>query len=299
MPYRRDVPQRSALTVYTPVSVDYRSPDARLGLVARLSPGLRFYPGLARIVWRASRKARRGVYDDRQWVGSSMETVRLLEAVGARLHIENMAVVAAVGRPAVYIGNHMSTLETFVLPAILRPHGPLTFVVKRQLVEMPVFKHIMRSRQPVVVGRANPRDDLKVVLEEGEARLRAGMSVVVFPQTTRAADWAPDDFNTIGVKLARRAGAPIVPLALRSDAWGIGARFKDCGPIRPGLPVRFAFGEPLVVTGNGREQHEAVVRFLAARMAAWGVPTRAAAPGIQAAGEPASAAERGTGSRSP
>jgi 1-acyl-sn-glycerol-3-phosphate acyltransferase len=40
----------------------------------------------------------------------------------------------------------MSTLETFVLPYLIAPHRPMTFVVKKSLVEYPVFKHVMRAR---------------------------------------------------------------------------------------------------------------------------------------------------------
>ena len=255
-----------------PVASDYISPDRPPGLVSRSLPALTFYSRLAWIVWRASRKALAGVYDDKEWIKSSLDTVAAIEAIGGQIVIENVAAFAGVGGPAVIVGNHMSTLETFVLPSVLVPHRRMTFVVKRELVEMPVFKHVMISRQPVVVGRANPREDLKTMMEEGEARLRAGMSLVVFPQTTRAASFTPAEFNSIAVKLARRAGVPVLPLALRSDCWGIGKRIKDCGPIRPDLPVRFTFGEAMQVTGNGRETHESIVRFISEHLRSWDVP---------------------------
>jgi 1-acyl-sn-glycerol-3-phosphate acyltransferase len=256
----------------SPAAADYRSPPAAPGWLSRALPGAVFYARMASIVWRASRIAKAGSYTDREWVASSLEVVALLESVGVSLTIENIGAFVGVSGPAVVVGNHMSTLETFVLPSVLAPHKPMTYIVKRELVEMPVFKHVMRSRQPVVVGRASARDDLKIVLEEGEARLRSGVSIVVFPQTTRAASWAPAEFNSIAIKLARRAGVPVIPLALRSDAWGIGRLIKDCGPIRPSLPVHFCFGDPLTVSGGGRETHEAVTRFITEKVTAWGVP---------------------------
>lgn len=256
----------------SPFSQDYVSPAVRAGWLRRIFPGATFYPRLYGIVRRASRLAQRGAYDDAAWVGSSIDVVRLVESLGARVTIENVAAVRGLPGPCVIIGNHMSTLETFALPSILRPIRPVTFIVKRQLVEMPVFKYVMQSRNPVVVGRAHPREDLKVMLEEGEARLRAGISLIVFPQKTRAATFTPAEFNSIGVKIARRAGVPVVPLALRSDAWGLGRWIKDMGPIRPANPVRFCFGEPITVTGNGREAQEATVRFIADKLRSWGVP---------------------------
>jgi 1-acyl-sn-glycerol-3-phosphate acyltransferase len=273
-----------AMTPSLPFPSDYVSPPSAPGWVRRSFPGLCFYLSLVRIVFGAAHRAKRGRYDDQQWVDSSLDAVRALEAIGVRMTIEGLGHFSGLGGPAVVIGNHMSTLETFVLPGVLQPHRPVTFIVKRQLVEMPVFKHVMIARRPIVVGRANPREDLKTVLDEGEARLRAGISVIVFPQTTRAASWSPAEFNSIGVKLAKRAGVPVVPLALRSDAWGIGRRMKDFGPIRPQLPVRIEFGAPLTVSGNGREAQEALVRFISTRVRAWGVPVIEAAPSAPDAG---------------
>jgi 1-acyl-sn-glycerol-3-phosphate acyltransferase len=253
-------------------AADYVSPTRRPGWFRRAFPGFVFYVGFCRIVVQASRKARRGAYDDAAFVASSAETIRLLESLGTRFTIENVAAFDRLNGPAVVIGNHMSTLETFALACMVLPHRPVAFIVKRALVETPIFKHVMLAVRPIVVGRASAREDLRTVTEEGEAMLRAGRCVVVFPGRTRLAAWKPAEFNSLGVKLAKRAGVPVIPLALRTDAWGIGKRIKDCGPIRPELPVHFAFGDPISVTGNGRDAQEAVVRFITGRMQAWGVP---------------------------
>ena len=256
----------------SPYAQDYVSPPGRPGWYSRTFPSAAFYPRLFGIVWRAAALAKRGAYDDIAWIGSSSETVQLIESLGGRVQVENLAAYARLSGPAVILGNHMSTLETFVLPTILRPFRPVTFIVKKQLVDMPVFKHVMRTRSPIVVGRAHPREDLRIMLEEGEARLRAGMSIIVFPQKTRAASFTPAEFNSIGAKIAKRAGVPIVPLALRTDAWGLGSLVKDMGPIRPECPVRFAFGEPITVTGNGRDAQDATVRFIVDKLRSWNVP---------------------------
>ncbi|MBE0618728.1 MAG: 1-acyl-sn-glycerol-3-phosphate acyltransferase, partial [Proteobacteria bacterium] len=157
-------------------------------LLARLSPWptLAFYPSVFRIVLNASRLARRGAYGDPEWVQSSLAVLRAMEAVGMRLMVEGVDHVRGLRGPAVFVGNHMSTLETFVLPAIVQPVRPVTFVVKEALLTYPVFGPIMRSRDPIAVGRANPREDLKAVLEGGQARLARGISLIVFPQTTRS-----------------------------------------------------------------------------------------------------------------
>lgn len=249
----------------------YETAFRRIPPWRRVFPSLFFYRAMMGIVWRASRLARRGVYDTRQWAASSREIIVALEAVGVRLDVGGGEHFAALPGPCVFIGNHMSTLETFVLPALIAPVKPVTFVIKQSLVEYPIFRHVMVSRDPVVVGRANPREDLQTVLEEGRKRLAQGTSIVLFPQTTRTTAFDPAHFNTLGVKLARRAGVPVVPLALCTDAWGNGRHLKEFGAIDPARPVRFAFGPPLAVEGSGQAAHAAVVDFIRGKLREWGV----------------------------
>jgi 1-acyl-sn-glycerol-3-phosphate acyltransferase len=248
----------------------YRTNEDRRSVFAQVSPGLVFYPRIFSIIAQAGAKAKRGRYDDVEWSASSRAVLQALEAAGVRFDITGLDHVAATGGPCVFIGNHMSTLETFLLPVILLPFKRITFVVKQSLLDYPVFGHVMRSRDPIPVGRANPREDLKAVLEGGVARLRAGVSVVVFPQTTRVPQFDPKDFNTIGVKLAKRAEAPVIPLALKTDAWGNGRLVKDFGKIDPSKTVHLAFGTPLRVQDRGNEEHAAIIRFITENLKSWG-----------------------------
>jgi 1-acyl-sn-glycerol-3-phosphate acyltransferase len=106
-------------------------------------------------------------------------------------------------------------------------------------------------------------------MEEGGKRLEANVSVVIFPQTTRSAEFDPGKFNSLGIKLARRCNVPAVPFALKTDAWGLGKRIKDFGPIRPEKTVHFHFGAPMKIRGSGKEEHAAVMEFIRTRLAAW------------------------------
>ena len=243
-----------------------------MGWFARRFPSAYFLTFAMRIVWDASRLARKGLYDDRDWIRSSYGIFRLLELTGADFEIENVNSISALKGPCVFIGNHMSTLETFALPYVIGMHRRLTFVVKDSLIRTPVFRHIMISRNPVVVGRTNPREDFRTVMEEGKARLEKGVSVVVFPQTTRNYAFNPATFNSIGIKLARRAGVPVMPMALKTNAWGNGRWIKEIGKIRPGERVRVAFDEPLYVSGSGKETHALVTQFIIGKLCQWSVP---------------------------
>lgn len=267
----------------------YRTPPRRTPLVSRLFPSLLFHPRLIGSVFRASAAAKRGQYGDRQWSDHGLYVMRALESVGVDFEITGVEHLERLAGPAVIVGNHMSTLETAVLPAIIQPIRPVTFVVKQSLIDYPVFKHIMRARRPIAVTQTDARHDLKTMLVDGAARLADGISVVVFPEGRRCPAFDPRRFNTIGVKLAHRAGAPIVPMALYTNAWALGwGRLNDFGRINPAEKVRFAFGPPLDVGGRGSDENRALVEFIEAHLERWRledgrpVPPQPAAPAGQA-----------------
>jgi len=247
----------------------YRTPERKILPFARWAPGWAFYTKMVSIVWRASRWAKKGEYTSEKWIRSSVGIVRALESVGVKFEVENLTAFKKLQSPCVFIGNHMSTLETFVLPCIIRPYLEIAFVVKEDLVKYPFFKHVMISTDPIVVTRTDARSDLRAVLDRGQERLRRNISVIIFPQKTRTVDFNPKQFNTIGIKLAKRAGTPIVPFALKTNAWGNGRRIKDFGKIDPSKTVHIRFGDPMTIKNHGKEEHEFIIRFIQDKLRTW------------------------------
>lgn len=228
------------------------------------------YTRVACDVLRGYAVACRGRYSQDVWQAQSGRIVRIVEHCGGAVDVEGMAPLLRRSGPVVYAGNHMSMLETLLLPCILLTYGPVSFVVKESLLRYPCFGTILRRTAPISVGRANPRDDFKVVMQQGSAQLAAGRSVVVFPQSTRLTTFDPSRFNSLAVKLARKAGVPIVPLALKTDFLGVGKRFRDFGAIDRSKPVHFRFGALLHVEGTGKETQEAIVQFISDSLRGWG-----------------------------
>jgi 1-acyl-sn-glycerol-3-phosphate acyltransferase len=247
----------------------YITQPEKISFLAGAFPSLFFYCGFLYIIWKASRKARRGIYNDAEWYMSSYDVFHRLEKVGVDFHITGLENFLNVEGPCIVVGNHMSMMETVILPIILSSAKRLTYVIKESLLSYPVFKHVMRSRDPIAVTRTNPRQDFKTVMEQGMARLGNGISIIVFPQTTRALTFDPEQMNSIGVKLAKKAGVPIIPLALQTSAWGNGKMIKDLGKIDSAKKVYFAFDAPLMVKGKGGEEHEMIIEFIQAKLKEW------------------------------
>lgn len=239
----------------------YLTKKRPIGLFSRLFPSLCFYLRFIKTIYTASRVAKKGQYPSERWSADSLAVLRALESVGVEIEISGQEHFIKNKETFVFIGNHMSTLETMVLPCIIQPKLDVTFIVKQALLDYPIFKHIMRSRSPIALTRNDPRKDFKIVMSDGVKKLQNNISMIVFPQTTRTNRFNPEAFSSIGVKLAKKANKRIIPVALITDAWGNGKIIKDFGKIYPAKKVIFKFGEPVSVDG-GKSQ-ESIIDFIA------------------------------------
>jgi 1-acyl-sn-glycerol-3-phosphate acyltransferase len=234
-----------------------------------------YYLRMAALVVRSARQAHRGTYGMAEWERSSWVAAQIVEQCGGAIEITGLAGHAALRGPRVYVANHMSMLETFLLPCLLVPVGPVATVVKESLLRYPYFGAILRSLDPITVTRNSPREDLRQVLAEGRAALQGGRSVLVFPQATRSVRFVASAFNSIGVKLATRAGVPLVPIAVRTDFQGLGWPLRDVGRVDRRKPVRVRFGPSIAPGAHPRDMQATAVAFLAGTLAGWGVPVDA------------------------
>lgn len=252
-----DTPVKEKLTLWDKMLLDSR---------------LYFTLKYAGIVFSTRSEARKGNYDTKAWSDSSYYIFRFIEKTGGVFHLSGMDNIDKSDGPVLFIANHMSTLETMILPCIIAPKRELTFVVKDSLVRHPLFGDVMRSRNPVIVGRTDPRKDLEAVMNGGMDLLSKGTSVVIFPQSTRNLEFNPDDFNSLGVKLAKKAGVKVVPVALKTDFWGNGKVIRELGPIDSSKHIYFRFGEPIQVTGNGKAENQQIIGFITKALEEWKAP---------------------------
>ena len=235
----------------------------------RLNNRLYFTWKYATIVLSTRKVAVRKLYDTKAWTDSSFYILKFIEKTGGIFHITGMENITKSEQPVLFISNHMSTLETMIFPCIIQPLRDVTFVVKESLVKHPFFGDVMRSRNPIVVGRTDPRKDFEAVMNGGMDRLSKGISVIIFPQSTRSLDFKPEEFNSLGVKLAKKAGVKVVPVAIKTDFWGNGKLVKELGPIDRHKPIHIKFGEPFTIIGNGKEEHQKIIDFIKSSLQEW------------------------------
>lgn len=113
-------------------------------------------------------------------------------------------------QPCVILSKHQSAWETFFLSSHFEP---LSQVLKRELLHIPVFGWALAMIKPIAINREQPKQALKQVAEQGAARLARGNWLLIFPEGTRVPPGQIGKFSRGGVSLAVNAGLPVLPVA--------------------------------------------------------------------------------------
>ena len=212
-----------------------------------------------------------GCYDD--IYRGSWRVIDLLEQCGSKVHISGIEHIRNTEGPVIFVANHMSSLETLLLPSMIMSSKKMTYILKESLLNTNYMQEVLSIMNCIGVTREDPIKDFKVILKEGMAHIKEGTSVVVFPQTTRTTNFDPEQFGSVGAKLAKRSGVPIIPIAVKTDFLQNGRVLKDFGPIKRENEVYLKAGAPIRVEGNGKEAHQKVIEFIQTNLKEWGVET--------------------------
>ncbi len=219
----------------------------------------------------ASKSAKAGTFTDQSWADCASHLMWETERFGTEVICEGFAERAAYKGPVIYVCNHMSLYETFAFPAIALAFTPMAIVLKESLLHVPILGNTFKCKPTIPLGRKNPREDLKLVMELGQKNIDEGNSILLYPQGHRIPYFKTSDFNSMGVKLALKTGAPVVPIANQTKFLGVGKYTHDFGPVDVDCPVRIACGPVLKVTReNQKEVHQQCVDFIAGKLEDWG-----------------------------
>ena len=124
--------------------------------------------------------------------------------------IENVPKTGGV----LFVANHQSNFDIPILVGhVPRDKG---FIAKSELLKVPFFRRYMKYIGCVFINRRDTRQSLDAMNDAAE-RLKAGHSLVIFPEGTRSADGTVGLFKPGSLKLALKAGVPIVPVTINGS----------------------------------------------------------------------------------
>ena len=169
----------------------------------------------------------------------------LCDNVGVKLRVSGLENVP--DGPVVFVSNHQSYLD---IPTFFKaiPHKQLGFVAKKELTKMPIFGSWILDIRGVYIERDDLRATLKAFDQAAEF-LSQGFSMVIFPEGTRSRKSEIGEFKKGSIRLATKAGVPIVPVSFDGTYRG----YEETGAVRP-TTVDFVIHPAIETKGMSKQE---------------------------------------------
>lgn len=162
----------------------------------------------------------------RAWAGSVLMMLRLLCGLDYRVEgVEHLR-----GANGVALLKHSSAWET-IAQFVIFPRQ--TWVMKRELMWVPVLGWVLRLFKPIAINRKGGRAAVEQVVRVGQLRLDEGYWVMIFPEGTRVPAGEKRRYGISGALLATTAGCDVLPVAHNAgEFWPRRGVLKRPGTIR-------------------------------------------------------------------
>jgi 1-acyl-sn-glycerol-3-phosphate acyltransferase len=146
-----------------------------------------------------------------------------------------------------FVSNHQGNFDIPILLGYI--DKPKAFIAKIELLKLPLIRTWMIHLKCVFMDRSDIRQSLKVINQAAE-HLKEGYSMVIFPEGTRSKNKTLGEFKPGSLKLALKAGVPIVPVAIQ----GSYKIMEQNGFMIKPAHVAITIFDPIPTTGLTKEQ---------------------------------------------
>ncbi len=134
----------------------------------------------------------------------------LLLVAGTRVEVTGLENVPRQ-EPVLFVANHQSDFDIPVLlGCINKPKG---FLAKIELAKIPVLKSWMDKMDCVFINRSDLRQSLKAINACADV-LKAGQSVVIFPEGTRSKSPVMGSFKKGSLRVIEKSSVPVIPVTI-------------------------------------------------------------------------------------
>lgn len=141
-------------------------------------------------------------------------------------------------KPCILVSNHQGVWESFFIQTL---YFPSSSIVKKELLFIPFFGWALACLKPIHLTRSKKIVSLKKLIKDGTDKLKNGISLIIFPEGTRARPHKglKKFSNSCGL-LSVKNSVPIVPICHNSGLFWKNRRFnKQSGEVqvRIGAPL--------------------------------------------------------------
>jgi putative phosphoserine phosphatase / 1-acylglycerol-3-phosphate O-acyltransferase len=181
----------------------------------------------------------------------------VLRCAGLRLRITGAEHLRAP-RPAVFVFNHQSQIDTFVVPCLLRT--AFTGVLTKKAKHYPVLGRVLRFTGVTFIDHSLTRQGRHAV-ESLVAEVKSNVSVAMAPEGRISPTPQLLPFKKGAFHLAAQARVPIIPIVIRNSGEAL---WRSAAFVRPGT-VDVTILEPIDVCSwrpEKLDQHVEQVRQL-------------------------------------
>lgn len=182
----------------------------------------------------------------------------VLTLAGVRIVVHNRELIADA-EPHIFVANHVSWFDIPAVASILKRGR---FVSKAEVFRVPLFGQAMSAVGMVPIERQN-RKAAFGAYSEATKRIRAGKSVVVFPEGSRGYEYALRPFKKGPFVFAIDAGVPVIPVLIHGTRGVMG---KGAFLVRPGR-VNVHLLEPVSVKDMTYDDRDGLATEVRSRIA--------------------------------
>lgn len=154
----------------------------------------------------------------------------------------------------VFVSNHRSYLDTAAM--FVYTGRRIGLLAKKELLKVPVLGVGMGFVNVMAIDRTNRESAIRTT-EAAAQRIKSGVSFAVFVEGTRALPGELLPFKKGAFYMARQAGVPVVPVAIKNSDVLMG---KGTGEARSG-PIEMVFMRPIETVS--RTSDEAIDQLIA------------------------------------
>lgn len=175
----------------------------------------------------------------------------LFYLTGSSVEIKGMDNIPS-GQTVLFVSNHQSHMDSAIIHGFI--HLQKGFIADKEVQSIPILSTWLKYMKCIFIDRGDIRHNVRS-MEAGVRILKEGHSMVIYPEGRLDEGKQLGSFKKGCVKLAIKAGVPIIPITIRNSFYVMnsnGSRIKSAA-------VQCTISKPIFVSAIGNEDESILI----------------------------------------